>query len=76
MEVKIPFCNILNIFLTGLVFMGGYIIIDPGCAVDILSSDIVKAAGMVPEILIVVGVFAVAYEVGPIINGVGYNIFY
>ena len=71
MEVKIPFYNILNMFLTGLVFVGGYAMIDPDFAVDILSSDMLKTVGSIPEILMVVGVFAAAYEIGLIINRIG-----
>ena len=29
MEIKIPFYNILNMFLTGMVFIGGCVIIFP-----------------------------------------------
>ncbi|MBU9744256.1 hypothetical protein KTH81_10530 [Lachnospiraceae bacterium ASD3451] len=71
MEVKVPFYNILNIFLIGLVFIGGCLIIFPDTVVAIFSSDIIKTLGAGPEIVITVCTFAVAYEVGLIINRTG-----
>lgn len=71
MEIKIPFYNILNMFLTGLVFLGGCVIIFPDTAVTVLNSDIIKNLGAGPEIVVTVCTFAVAYEVGLIINRTG-----
>lgn len=71
MEIKVPFYNILNMFLTGLVFIGGCFIIFPDIAVAIFNSDIIKNLGAGPEIVITVCTFAVAYEVGLIINRIG-----
>ena len=71
MEVKVPFYNILNMFLTGLVFIGGCIIIFPDTSVGIFNSEIIKNIGAGPEIVITVCTFAVAYEVGLIINRTG-----
>ena len=42
MEVKIPFYNILNMFLTGLVFIGGCVVIFPEYALNVLSHEIIK----------------------------------
>lgn len=71
MEVKVPFYNIVNMFLSGFVFIGGCLIIFPDPIVAIFSSDIVKSLGSGPEIVITVCTFAVAYEVGLIINRTG-----
>lgn len=71
MEIKIPFYNILNMFLTGLVFIGGCAIIFPEYALAVLNNDIVRSLGTGPEIVITVCAFAVAYEVGLIINRIG-----
>lgn len=71
MEIKVPFYNILNMLLTGLVFVGGCIFIFPDKASTMLSSDIVKNLGAGPEIIVVVCVFAVVYEIGLIINRIG-----
>lgn len=71
MEVKIPFYNILNMFLTGLVFFGGCTMVFPDLAVSILTSDVIVNIGTGPEIVFTVCVFAAAYEVGLIINRIG-----
>lgn len=71
MEIKIPFYNILNMFLTGLVFLGGCIVVYPNCALELISSEIIKSLGTGPEILVTVCAFAVAYEVGLIVNRFG-----
>ena len=71
MEIKIPFYNILNMFLTGLVFIGGCVIIFPEYTLTVLNNEIIKNLGTGPEIIITVCAFAAAYEVGLIINRVG-----
>lgn len=71
MEFKVPFYNILNMFLTGLVFIGGCLIIFPDTVVEISNCGIIKSFGAGPEIVITVCTFAVAYEVGLIINRTG-----
>ena len=71
MEIKVPFYNILNMFLTGLVFIGGCLIIFPDTAVVLFNSDIIEDLGAGPEVVITVCTFAVAYEVGLIINRTG-----
>lgn len=71
MEIKIPFYNILNMFLTGLVFIGGCTMVYPEVASNILLSDVMVSLGTGPEIVFTVCVFAAAYEVGLIINRIG-----
>ena len=71
MEIKIPLYNILNMFLTGLVFIGGCVIIFPETAVAVLNSEFIKSMGTGPEIVVTVCTFAIAYEVGLIINRTG-----
>ena len=71
MEIKIPFYDILNMLLSGLVFVGGCVFIFPDTAITFLSSDIVKNLGAGPEIMVVVCVFAIVYEIGLIINRIG-----
>lgn len=71
MEIKVPFYNILNMFLTGLVFIGGCLVIFPDTAVALFNSDIIENLGAGPEIVVTVCTFAVAYEVGLIINRTG-----
>ena len=71
MEIKIPLYNILNMFLTGLVFISGCVIIFPETAVAVLNSEFIKSMGTGPEIVVTVCTFAIAYEVGLIINRTG-----
>lgn len=71
MEIKIPLYDLLNKFLTGLVFIGGSVIVCPSHAFTILNSEIVKNLGTGPEIVVTVAVFATAYELGLIINRFG-----
>lgn len=71
MEIKVPFYNVLNMFLTGLVFIGGCLIIFLDTAVAFFNSDIIKSLGTVPEIVITICTFAAAYEVGLLINRTG-----
>ncbi len=71
MEIKIPFYNILNMLLTGLVFIGGCVIIFPEYVLCILNNEVIKNLGAGPEIVVTVCLFAAAYEIGLIINRVG-----
>ena len=71
MEVKIPFYHVLNMFLTGLIFVAGLMMVYPDSAVTLLQSDIVANIDTVPEIIVTVCVFAAAYEIGLIINRIG-----
>lgn len=71
METKIPFYNILNMFLTGLVFIGGCAVIFPDTVETVLNNNIIKNLGAGPEIVVTVCIFAAAYEVGLIINRIG-----
>ena len=61
MEVKVPFYNILNMFLTGLVFIGGGFIIFLDTALAFFNSDINENLGAGPPIVINVCFFAGAY---------------
>ena len=71
MEIKMPLYDLLNKFLTGLVFIGGSVVVYPARALSILNSEIVKNLGTGPEIVVTVAVFATAYELGLIINRFG-----
>ena len=71
MEIKLPLYDLLNKFLTGLVFMGGGAIIFPTQVLSLLKCEIVKNLGTGPEIVVTVAVFATAYELGLIINRFG-----
>lgn len=71
MEIKIPLYDLLNKFLTGLVFIGGSVVVYPARALSILNSEIVKNLGTGPEIVVTVAVFATTYELGLTINRFG-----
>lgn len=71
MDIKIPFYNILNMFLTGLMFIGGCIVIYQSYALELISSEIINSLGASPEVLVTVFAFAVSYEVGLIVNRFG-----
>ncbi len=71
MEMKIPFYNIVNMLLTGLVFVGGLIIIFPQYAIQLIQSEFYENLKTGPEVIITICIFAVAYEIGLIINRVG-----
>lgn len=71
MEVKIPFYNILNMFLTGLVFIAAFLFVLPDCR---MSKEIVEFGKLIislPEVISTVLFFAVAYEIGLVFNRMG-----
>lgn len=71
MEMKIPFYNIVNMLLTGLVFVGGLIIIFPQYAIQLIQSEFYENLKTGPEVILTICIFAIAYEIGLIINRVG-----
>ena len=71
MEIKIPFYNIVNMLLTGLVFVGGLIIIFPQYAIQLIQSDFYEKLKTGPEVILTICIFAIAYEIGLIINRIG-----
>lgn len=71
MEIKIPFYNIINMLLTGLLFVGGCMVIFPEKIMLVLDNEIIKNISTGPEIILTVCVFAIAYEIGLIINRLG-----
>lgn len=71
MEIKIPFYNLLNMFLTGLTFIGVNTFLFADLITDVLASKLLESINTGPEILLSVCFFAVAYEIGLIINRIG-----
>jgi len=70
METKIPFYNIINIFLPGLVFVGSCILLFIDETKTLVASiTTLGSTGL--EVLITVSCFAIAYEVGYIIFRLG-----
>ena len=71
MEVKVPFYNIVNMFLTGLVFLGAVVFLIPETAIEVLDSPFIAKASAGSDLVGVVCVFAIAYEAGLIVNRIG-----
>jgi len=70
METKVPFYNIVNIFLPGLVFIGSFILLFLN-ETKILVDSVVSLDSIGLEVLITVSCFAIAYEIGYIIFRLG-----
>jgi hypothetical protein len=74
METKIPFYNLLNMFLTGLVFIGCCILLFNNHMLAFVNSDFfnsLKEVNTGLETVITISFCAVIYEVGFIINRIG-----
>lgn len=70
METKVPFYNIVNIFLPGLVLLGSSVLLFFD-EVKTLVQAITNLGSTGLEILVTVSLFAIAYEVGYIIFRLG-----
>ena len=70
METKVPFYNIVNIFLPGLVLLGSSVLLFLD-EVKTLVQSITNLGSTGLEILVTVSLFAIAYEVGYIIFRLG-----
>lgn len=65
-ETKVPFYNVVNIFLPGLVLIGSCVLLFLG-EVKTLTKAVTDLGSTGLEVLVTVSLFAVAYEVGYII---------
>jgi hypothetical protein len=70
METKVPFYNIVNIFLPGLVFIGSGALLFLG-EVKGIATQITQLGSAGLEVLVTVALFAIAYEVGYIMFRLG-----
>jgi len=70
METKVPFYNIVNIFLPGLVLLGSSVLLFLD-KVKTLVQAVTNLGSTGLEVLITVSLFAIAYEVGYIIFRLG-----
>jgi len=70
METKVPFYNIVNIFLPGLVFIGSFILLFLNETKE-LANSVVSLDNIGLEVLITVSCFATTYEIGYIIFRIG-----
>jgi len=74
METKIPFYNLLNMLLSGLIFTGCSIILFNEHITLLIESDFFQSTKSINtgfETIITVSFFAVIYEIGYIINRIG-----
>jgi hypothetical protein len=74
MDTKIPFYNLLNMFLIGLIFTGCCIVLFNEQVLCFIKSDIFKSIKEINvgfETVITISFFAVIYEIGFIINRIG-----
>ena len=74
MDTKIPFYNLLNMFLTGLIFTGSCILLFNNEILYFIKSDYFKAIKEIKiglETVITFSICAVIYETGFIINRIG-----
>ena len=71
MEFKIPFYHVVNMLLTGLVLLGGGLLLFPNIALSVLDNSIFDRANAIPEIIEAICFIAIAYEAGLIVNRIG-----
>lgn len=71
MEIKIPLYNILNMFLTGFVFLAGIIILYPVTLIEVVTEEVFIKLSTVPEIILLLCLISSSYEIGLILNRVG-----
>ncbi len=74
MDTKIPFYNLLNIFLTGLIFAGSCVVLFNTQLLNFIKSDFfnsLKGLNVGLETIITISFCAIIYEVGVIINRIG-----
>lgn len=70
MEIKVPFYNIVNIFLPGLVLLGSCVMLFLD-EVKMFVKAITNLGSTGLEVLVTVSLFAIAYEIGYIIFRLG-----
>ena len=71
MDNKIPFYNIVNMFLIGLIFVGCCIFIYFDTFVKVLNSYAIPEINFITEAIITISFLAIIYEIGYIINRIG-----
>ena len=72
MDVKIPLYNILNMFLTGFVFLAGIITLYPVTLIEVVTGEVFIKLSTVPEIvLLFLCLIVSSYEIGLILNRAG-----
>lgn len=71
MEIKVPLYNVLNMFLTGFVFVGCIMLLYPDKIISFVFSEAFAQLTTISETLILLLIIAIAYEIGLILNRLG-----
>ncbi|GHV02341.1 hypothetical protein AGMMS49521_3990 [Campylobacterota bacterium] len=74
METKIPFYNLLNMFLIGLIFTGCCIVLFNNQIYTFIESDFfqtIKEINVGLETVITISFCAIIYEIGYVVNRIG-----
>lgn len=71
MEIKVPFYNVLNMFLTGFVFVGCIILQYSESIIHFVNSETFAHLTSVSEMVLILIIAAIAYEIGLILNRLG-----
>lgn len=71
METKIPFYNIVNMILTGFIFVGCCMFVYINTFINFLTSNAFPKISFSSDLIITISFFSVIYEVGYIINRIG-----
>ena len=71
MEIKIPLYNVLNMFLTGFVFLAGIITLYPIVLMEAVTGETFSKLSTIPEIVLLLCLVASSYEIGLILNRAG-----
>ena len=71
MEIKIPFYNVLNMFLTGFVFVGCTILQYLENIINFVNSETFAHLTSISEMVLILIIVAIAYEIGLILNRLG-----
>mgnify|MGYP003294330387 CR=1 FL=1 len=75
MNTKVPFYNILNMFLVGAIFIVGTLFIYSDFAVNLIKSYLFTKISAEMTAIITTFVFGISYEVGYVINRIGSVVF-
>lgn len=68
MEIKVPLYNVLNMFLTGFVFVGCVMLQYPNEIINFVRSETFTHLTAISETLLLLFIVAIAYEIGLILN--------
>lgn len=71
MEIKVPFYNVLNMFLTGFVFVGCTMLQYSEKIIKFVNSETFAHLTSVSEMVLILIIIAIAYEIGLILNRLG-----